>query len=229
MIISINMRKPAPAICVICFVLMISGICTAKTAKAKPKSKNDSNTIFKLNEYPKKTYKLKNEEQKPAVFKQPAIVTQDEKIGLTVGIKAGSSAGLTGAMGDVTYSLSNLLPGTSLRGSVGYLTGGTKTDADTNNLKMATVNLDALYSIGAADDPKNPLSLYIGGGLIFPWKVNRDKSSGAWGAHAYLGSKYLLQDNTSIYGELAYSGIKYQAEEKALRGVEAMLGYSYSF
>jgi hypothetical protein len=110
---------------------------------------------------------------------------------------------------------------------VGYLTGGTKTE--TSSLKIATVNLDALYSLGATDDPKNPLSLYVGGGLIFPWKVNRSQASGAWGAHAYLGSKYALQDSTSIYGELAYTGIKYQADESALRGMEAMLGYSYSF
>jgi len=199
------------------------------SAAAKKPSVNSKagKEIYKLNEYPSKPLQFNKTRPFPSGTKTTPEAQQDEKLGLTVGIKAGSSAGLTGAMGDVSYSLSDLLPGAALRGSVGYLTGGTKTD--TGSLKLATVNLDALYSIGAVNDPKNPLSLYVGGGLIFPWKVNRERSSGAWGAHAYLGSKYSLQDSTAIYGELAYSGIKYQAEEKALRGVEAMLGYSYSF
>ena len=165
--------------------------------------------------------------EKPVPYRfpaPPAGTVIDEKSGLAVGIKAGASAGLTGAMGDVSYSLNNVLPGASIRGSVGYLTGS-KTTVD--QIKMATVNLDALYNIG--DLPQLPMNVYIGGGVIYPVKVNNNRGAGAWGAHAYLGSKYSLRDNTSIYGELAYTGIKYQADQPALRGVEAMLGYSYSF
>ncbi|MFA5103899.1 MAG: hypothetical protein WC527_01815 [Candidatus Margulisiibacteriota bacterium] len=171
--------------------------------------------------------------QKPAPFnfstspKKEQYPVQVSKTGLEVGIKAGASAGLTGAVGDLSYSLDSVVKGASLRGSFGYLTGAET--AQTQSLKLATVNLDAIYSLGKFKAFDSPLDVYIGGGLIYPFKVNRERSSGAWGAHAYFGSKYLVQDNVSLYGELAYTGIKYNPEETALKGVEAMLGYSYSF
>ena len=151
----------------------------------------------------------------------------DNKAGLSVGIKGGSSAGLTGAVGDVTYSMPYVLPGAQIRGSLGYLTGASNSNVD--YLKIATVNLDTLYTFGQQNNVEKPVSVYVGGGLIYPWKVNRNMGKGAWGAHAYIGSKYQIENNTSIYGELAYSGIKYQADQAALKGVEAMFGYSYSF
>lgn len=148
------------------------------------------------------------------------------EIGLTVGLKAGSAAGLTGAMGDIMYSLSNIVPGASIRGSIGYLTGSNKQIDE--SIKIATVNLDGIYSLDILKNPEIPFNMYVGGGLIYPWKVNRN-ASGGWGAHAYLGGKYLIENNSSLYGEFAYSGIKYNKEQAALRGIEAMLGYSYSF
>ncbi len=169
--------------------------------------------------------------QKPVPFKYYSADTQleqpEKKSGLEVGIKAGASAGLTGAVGDVSYSLDQILRGASLRGSFGYLTGAET--QQTRPLKLATVNLDAIYSLGTLKAFDSPLDVYVGGGLIYPFKVNRERSSGAWGAHAYFGSRYSLRDNVSLYGELAYTGIKYNPEETAIKGVEAMLGYSYSF
>ena len=173
---------------------------------------------------------LKKKEQKPVPLYPNSAQTSkqsEEKVGLAVGIKAGGSAGLTGAVGDVSYSLSNIIRGAALRGSVGYLTGSANDNV--NNLKMATVNLDAIYSISEATMPDSPVNIYVGGGLIYPWKVNNSMGAGAWGAHAYLGSKYSLKDSTAIYGELAYTGIKYQSDIAAIRGIEAMMGYSYSF
>ena len=170
----------------------------------------------------KKVFPLSQSKQKPIPLYPGA---SREKIGLSVGIKAGASAGLTGAMGDVTYSLSNLVPGAAVRGSVGYLTGSNIASQD--KLKMATVNLDGILDI--LKQESTPLNLYVGGGLIYPWKVSQSSAAGAWGAHAYLGGKYALQKDTSIYGEIAYSGIKYNPNESALRGVEAMVGYGYSF
>ncbi len=169
-----------------------------------------------------KPFKFNKPEQKPIPL-YPS--SEKEKMGLSVGIKAGGSAGLTGAMGDVTYSISNLVPGAAVRGSIGYLTGTNIANQD--RLKMATVNLDGIIDIVKRES--NPLNLYVGGGLIYPWKVSQVSGGGAWGAHAYLGGKYALQKDTSIYGEIAYSGIKYDPKESALRGVEAMVGYGYSF
>ena len=170
----------------------------------------------------KKVFALNQSNQKPIPLYPGSV---QEKIGLSVGIKAGASAGLTGAMGDVTYSLSNFVPGAAVRGSIGYLTGTNIASYD--QLKMATVNLDGILDILKQDN--TPLNVYLGAGLIYPWKVSQTNSAGAWGAHAYLGSKYTLQRDTSIYGEIAYSGIKYDVNQAALKGVEAMMGYGYSF
>ncbi|MEK7377114.1 MAG: hypothetical protein AABZ57_08165 [Candidatus Margulisiibacteriota bacterium] len=170
----------------------------------------------------KKVFPFNRSDQKPIPLYPGA---SQERIGLSVGIKAGASAGLTGAMGDVTYSLSNLVPGAAVRGSIGYLTGTNIASID--KLKMATVNLDGILDILKQDN--TPLNVYVGGGLIYPWKVSQTNSAGAWGAHAYLGGKYALQRDVSVYGEIAYSGIKYDANQSALKGVEAMVGYGYSF
>lgn len=150
-----------------------------------------------------------------------------ENIGLTVGLKAGAAAGLSGAVGDLMYSLSHLLPGASIRGGVGYLTGSNSKEND--NVKIATVNLDGVLGLNFLKNNDVPFDVYVGGGLIYPWKVNKDQGSGGWGAHAYMGGKYLLEKNSSIYGELAYSGIKYSQKQNAIRGIEAMLGFGYSF
>lgn len=212
------------------FIVCFPGMCHALTLEgtAKPVKKSIS-----FGGQPSKTVPLGRSTQKPVPFnfstspEKDKYSAQTNKAGLEVGIKAGSSAGLTGAVGDISYSLDSVVKGASLRGSFGYLTGA-ETDR-TRALKLATVNLDAIYSLGKLQAFDSPLDVYIGGGLIYPFKVNRERSSGAWGAHAYFGSKYSVQDNASLYGEVAYTGIKYNPEETALKGVEAMLGYSYSF
>jgi len=196
-----------------------------KTEKATKKS------VSFGNQAPNISVPLGRSQQKPVPFKfgsgeAPSSANKTDA-GLTVGIKAGASAGLTGAVGDVSYKLDSIVPGAALRGSFGYLTGASA--VPNSKLKIATVNLDAIYSLGTVKTFNSPLNIYVGGGLIYPFKVSSSRGAGAWGAHAYFGSKYLIQDNTSIYGELAYTGIKYQADEAAIKGVEAMLGYSYSF
>ncbi len=155
----------------------------------------------------------------------PQSYSFDQDLGLSIGFKAVGGSGLSGAGGDLSYSIAKYIPGLSVRGGFGYMTGGTNADVDP--LKLTTVNLDAVYQIDTQQD--SPLSIYVGGGLLMPWKVNKNRGSGAWGAHAYIGSKYTIEDNFSIFGELAYRGIKYQAEEAAIKGVEATLGYIYSF
>ena len=211
----------------IMFILAFAGVCYATGLKVtdKPLKKAVS-----FGGQPTRAVPLGMSKQKPVPFRfstSPESDQQSKKAGLEVGIKAGSSAGLTGAVGDLSYSLDSVIKGASLRGSFGYLTGAE--NAQTQAIKLATVNLDAIYSLGTIKAFDSPLDVYIGGGLIYPFKVNRERSSGAWGAHAYFGSKYSVQDNASLYGEVAYTGIKYNQEETALKGVEAMLGYSYSF
>lgn len=204
---------------ILAYIIYFSGLCHAlgtafdgQPAKAVPLGRSNKKPVpFNFSNTPEKN----QNSPKP------------EKTGLEVGIKAGSSAGLTGAVGDLSYSLDSVVKGASLRGSFGYLTGAETDQA--RALKLATVNLDAIYSLGTLKAFDSPLNVYIGGGFIYPFKVNRERSSGAWGAHAYFGSRYLVQDNASVYGELAYTGIKYNPSETAIKGVEAMLGYSYSF
>jgi len=211
----------------VAFVIYFAGVCSAlelKTSETPPKR------AVSFGGQPTRAVPLGRSNQKPMPFRFSSTEASEKHsdiTGLEVGIKAGSSAGLTGAVGDLSYSLDSVIKGASLRGSFGYLTGAET--AQTQALKLATVNLDAIYSLGTLKAFDSPLDVYIGGGLIYPFKVNRERSAGAWGAHAYFGSRYLVQDNASLYGELAYTGIKYNPEESALKGVEAMLGYSYSF
>lgn len=195
-------------------------LCFPRELFAKSPNNNKQPVPFKL----KKTLK-------PVPYIQKnlqSVRLMPDDMGLTVGLKAGAAAGLSGAMGDLMYSLSNIVPGASVRGSVGYLTSSNDRN-ESDNIKIATVNLDGIYSLDILANPDVPFNMYIGGGLIYPWKVNKNRGTGGWGAHAYLGGKYLIESNSSIYGELAYSGIKYNKEQAALRGIEAMLGYSYSF
>ena len=209
------------------FIIYLAGACSALESKVAESQQKKS---VSFGSQPARAVPLGRSNTKPMPFKFSSTAEseqQSDKTGLEVGIKAGSSAGLTGAVGDLSYSLDSVIKGASLRGSFGYLTGAET--AQTRALKLATVNLDAIYSLGTVKAFDSPLDVYIGGGLIYPFKVNRERSSGAWGAHAYFGSRYLVQDNASLYGELAYTGIKYNPEETALKGVEAMLGYSYSF
>jgi hypothetical protein len=205
---------------ILALVLVFMSVIGQTTVFAALKTKKPPSLFLKPTT--KKIVPFNQPGQKPIPLYPSA---QPEKIGLSVGIKAGASAGLTGAMGDVTYSLSNIVPGASVRGSLGYLTGSNIASYD--KLKMATVNLDGILDILKQEN--TPLNLYVGGGLIYPWKVSQSNSAGAWGAHAYLGGKYKLERDTSIYGEIAYSGIKYDSNQSALKGVEAMVGYGYSF
>ncbi len=221
------LEKTVKKLIIAAILLFLTGSCYAQSQEATGEHPKKS---VSFGGQPAKMVPLGKSSQKPVPFKFSSAGEsggQAEKTGLEVGIKAGSSAGLTGAMGDVSYSIDSLLKGASLRGSFGYLTGAET--AQTRALKLATVNLDAIYSLGTLKAFDSPLDVYIGGGFIYPFRVNRQTSTGGWGAHAYFGSRYLVQDNASIYGELAYTGIKYTPDETALKGIEAMLGYSYSF
>ncbi len=231
------MHKPIKFFSIILFVSLIlsQAVCsaagTAQGKKKKTKPVAVKPVVKKSVEQvvPKK-YGLEQEIRPTIVQKEKTQETStvQEQIGLSVGIKAGSTAGLPGAAGELSYSLQKIIPGAAVKGSVGYITGsGADTGGD--GVKIAMVNLDAVYSFELPKDYSMPLNIYVGGGFIYPWKVNKNRGNGAWGAHAFLGSRYALEQNTAIYGELAYTGIKYQADEKALRGVDATLGYSYSF
>lgn len=227
------MNKTAKNILILLAAMIIFQPSFAAIAEksVKKTEKTPKKSVSFGNQAPNISVPFGQSQQKPVPFKfgsgEGTSTSNKTDAGLTVGIKAGASAGLTGAVGDLSYKLDSIVPGAALRGSFGYLTGST--GVPNSKLKIATVNLDAIYSLGTVKTFNAPLNIYVGGGLIYPFKVSSTKSSGAWGAHAYFGSKYLIQENTSIYGELAYTGIKYQADEAAIKGVEAMLGYSYSF
>lgn len=206
--------------------LIVFILFTIQSSYAKPLNNRKRPVPFQIKKFSKPAPMPQKKLRPVPIVPESRSLDNKEDIGLTVGLKAGSAAGLTGAMGDIMYSLSNIVPGASIRGSVGYLTGSNKQIDE--RIKIATVNLDGIYSLDILKNPEIPFNMYVGGGLIYPWKVNRN-ASGGWGAHAYLGGKYLIENNSSLYGELAYSGIKYNREQAALRGIEAMLGYSYSF
>ncbi len=215
---------------------MITGK-TKKTAGKTVKLKKRTDVAVPFTKKDRTIAPLKLKISDPVRLKAPVGITsretekpqkpEEDKKGLAIGIKGGSSAGLRGAVGDISYSLDSLIPGAEIRGGLGYLTGAPANSA--NQLKMATVNLDAVYNITEGEKGALPVNVYVGGGFIYPWKVSSNLGKGAWGAHAYLGSKYLLEDNAAIFGELSYTGIKYQADQTALRGVDMMMGYSYSF
>ncbi len=151
-------------------------------------------------------------------------------MGLSVGAKVGLTAGLFAVTGDLDYALDSILPGAKARLSVDYVTGNNPNSTATIDkpMKAVDVKLGGTYALDMLKTAALPIDWYVGAAYILPVKVNNART-GKWGAEAYLGGSYMIPDFGTVYGELGYAGLKYDATAAALKGVNAAVGYCYSF
>ncbi len=151
-------------------------------------------------------------------------------MGMSVGAKVGLTAGLFAVTGDLDYSLAGILPGAKARLSVDYVTGNNPNSSATadNAMKSVDVKIGGTYALDMLKTAALPVDWYVGAAYILPVKVNAGRT-GKWGAEAFVGGSYKVPDFGSIYGELGYAGLKYADGVAALKGVNAAVGYAYSF
>lgn len=150
-------------------------------------------------------------------------------LGISVGGKVGLTAGVMAVTGDLDYALDSILPGAKARLSVDYVSGNNPNSSATadNPMKAVDVKLGGTYALDMLKSDALPINWYVGAAYILPVKVNAGRT-GKWGAEAYIGGTYNIPDFGTIYGEVGYAGLKY-SDAAALKGVNAAVGYSYSF
>lgn len=148
----------------------------------------------------------------------------------SVGVKAGLNSGVLGAVGDFDYVLSQILKGLSARVSLGYVSGNNPNSTATRDNPMASVvaKIGANYVIDGLKIANLPVDWYVGGAYLIPVRTN-DARSGGWGVEAVLGGKYSGDDAWKLYVESGYSGLKYDTNVAALKGLGFTVGYSYTF
>jgi hypothetical protein len=167
-----------------------------------------------------------------AVVPAPAKAGSDASkgMGLSVGAKAGLTAGVPAITADMEYSLDSWIKGAAARLSLDYVTGNNPNSAAAidNPMKAVDVKLGGTYALDFLKNPALPVDWYTGAAYIIPVRVDGGRSGG-WGAEAFLGAKRNITDMGKIYGELGYAGLKYASTAPALKGISAALGYMHSF
>jgi len=160
----------------------------------------------------------------------PKPVAASAGMGLSAGAKVGLTAGLFAVTGDLDYSLASILPGAKARLSVDYVTGNNPNSTATVDrpMKSVDVKIGGTYALDMLKSAALPIDWYVGAAYILPVKVNNARTGG-YGYEAYVGGMYKVPDFGTIYGELGYAGLKYAKNVPALKGVDAAVGYSYSF
>jgi hypothetical protein len=160
----------------------------------------------------------------------PKAAPASKDMGISMGAKVGLTAGLFAVTGDLDYSLAGILPGAKARLSVDYVTGNNPNSSATadNAMKSVDVKIGGTYALDMLKTAALPVDWYVGAAYILPVKVNAGRT-GKWGAEAFVGGSYKVPDFGSIYGELGYAGLKYADGVAALKGVNAAVGYAYSF
>ena len=150
-------------------------------------------------------------------------------MGMTVGAKVGLTAGLMAVTGDFDYSLAGILPGAKARLSVDYVSGNNPNSsvAVDTPMKSVDIKIGGTYALDMLKSAALPVDWYVGAAYILPVKVNGARTGG-YGYEGYVGGTYKVPDFGSIYGELGYAGLKV-ATAPALKGVNAAVGYAYSF
>lgn len=148
-----------------------------------------------------------------------------QALGLTAGLKAGLSTGLTGIGGSLDYSIASMIPDASVRIGGEYLVGTNPTG--NASVKAVSLKVGAVYALTMLKSPDMPVDLYIGGTFVLPLKVSGGGSG--WGADGFIGGKYMVPDLGVLFGEVGYSGLKYSSSAAALKGISASVGYNYSF
>ena len=170
------------------------------------------------------------ETPQPIYVSTPAPVeTVREGRGIAVYFNGGLDSGLTGYAVNIGYDISGQPDqGVKIRTGVNYLSG---TNPESNDvMKAASVKVGAIYyitpylpSIGI------PLTWYVGGAALYPFKVNAGRT-GRWGGEAYLGTNYRMPAMMGdINFELGYGVLKYSDDQPGLRGLDLKIGYGILF
>ncbi|MCX5748758.1 MAG: hypothetical protein NTZ10_00720 [Candidatus Saganbacteria bacterium] len=158
------------------------------------------------------------------------IVTPPAKAGRGLGlyINGGLDAGLIGFAGNLDYDLSgSVVQGLSVRIGANYLSGTNPNGND--SFKVVSAKLGAVYYITPFMPALGvPLTWYVGGAGLYPVKVSGG-STGSWGVEAYLGANYNVPEMGIVNFELGYSGLKYAADQPALKGLDLKIGYGIKF
>lgn len=158
----------------------------------------------------------------------PAPAVKAAGMGLSLGGSVGLKAGLFDIAGILTYSTDSILSGTAVRLGVDYL-AGTNPGLSADSMKAINVSLGATYALTMLKSADIPIDWYVGANYVLPVKVNAGATASGWGADAILGGTYKIPDFGTICGELGYGVLKYESGKTALRGIDATVGYNYSF
>lgn len=151
--------------------------------------------------------------------------------GVALYLNGGLDAGLTGFAANLDYDLSGLpAQGIKLRVGANYVAGTNPRGND--DVKAANAKLGFVYYITPyMPDMSLPLSWYIGSAYLYPVKVNKGRSgqAGQWGVEAYVGANLNIAEFGIVNFEVGYSGLKYAADQPALKGMDAKIGYGITF
>lgn len=148
-------------------------------------------------------------------------------LGLTAGVKAGLTAGAFALTADVDYSLAKILDNAKARFSADFMAGNDQKGS--NTFKNIDIKIGAIYDLVMIKPGYIPIDLYVGSAFILPIKVSDGRPGSKWGAEAFLGGAYKMAEVGTIYGELGYSGIKYDSGQPALKGISLGIGLSAAF
>jgi hypothetical protein len=151
--------------------------------------------------------------------------------GVAIYLNGGLDAGLTGFAANLDYDLSGLpAQGIKLRVGANYIAGTNPRGND--EMKAASAKLGLVYYITPyMPDMSLPLSWYIGSAYLYPVKVNNGRSglAGQWGVEAYVGANLNIAEFGIVNLEVGYSGLKYAADQPALKGMDVKIGYGIIF
>ena len=162
------------------------------------------------------------------VIEVPAVAAIVPSRGVAVYVNGGVDAGLVGFAANLDYAiLGGFNEGIKLRVGANYLAGNNPNGNDL--VKVASAKLGACYYL-TPHLPTNgmPIAWYVGGAYLWPFKVYGDRT-GKWGVEAYLGADYSIPEMGIVNFEIGYSGLKYAADQPALKGIDLKVGYGLAF
>ncbi len=162
---------------------------------------------------------------------KPVVVPVKQKPAFAdLGLKTGLNAGVFAVGVDFDYPMPNLSRGFAARISAGYLSGNNPNSSASidNPMKAGVIKFGAIYNLVGNRIFSLPLNWYFGASYLLPVAVNNSRSGG-WGIEAIIGAKFNGNVPGKLYIETGYSGLKYSLDTPALKGINATIGYCYTF
>ena len=162
------------------------------------------------------------------IIKVYSSAEADAGRGVKVYANGGYDAGLIGFAVNLGYDIfGKPNDGLALRIGANYLAGNNPNGNDL--VKVASAKVGAIvYVTPYLPSVGIPLTYYVGGAYLMPFKVYGGRT-GKWGVEAYFGANYDVPEMGIVNFELGYSGLKYAADQPALKGLDAKIGYGFNF